>query len=76
MHEPIIKHAILALGSLHERFVNGDKSVVNPIWRKGEGGFALSQYNKAIQKLIQPQEPQAVDVCLIACMLFSAFEVS
>ncbi|KAL6722228.1 hypothetical protein ACLMJK_001335 [Lecanora helva] len=67
---------MLALGSLHERFVDGDKSVVNPIWGKGEGGFALVHYNKAIQQLIQPvqENQQAIDVCLIACMLFSAFE--
>jgi len=74
----VIKHAVLALGSLHERFSNDDRSILNPIWNKGEGGFALVQYNKAIQHLVKPVDngQQAVDVCLIACMLFSSFEVS
>lgn len=77
-HEPVIKHAVLALGSLNERFANGDKSILNPIWNSGEGGFALTQYNQAIQHLVKPASrgQQAVDVCLIACMLFSSFEVS
>lgn len=77
-HEPVIKHAILALGSLHERFSNGDQSIFNPIWTKGEGGFALVQYNQAIKHLVKPVDEgqQAIDVYLIACMLFSSFEVS
>lgn len=77
-HEPVIKHAVLALSSIHERFTSGDKSILNPIWEKGEGGLALTQYNQAIQHLVKPQKkgPQAVDVCLIACVLFSSFEVS
>ncbi len=77
-HQPAIRHAVLALGSLHERFEAGDNSVTTPIWDKGEGGFALQQYNQAIQHLIKPasKDQQAVDVCLIACMLFACFEVS
>lgn len=75
-HQPAIRHAVLALGSLHERFEAGDRSVMNPIWDKGEGGFALKQYNRAIQQLIKPtsEDQQAVDVCLIACLLFACFE--
>ena len=77
-HEPAIRHAVLALGSLHERFEAGDRSVLNPVWDKMEGGFALKQYNQAIQQLIKPTNKgqRAVDVCLIACMLFACFEVS
>lgn len=77
-HQPAIRHAVLALGSLHERFEAGDRSVMSPIWHRGEGGFALKQYNQAIQQLIKPKSvgQQAVDVCLIACMLFACFEVS
>ena len=77
-HQPAIRHAVLALGSLHERFEAGDKSVLTPIWDQGEGGFALQHYNRAIQHLIKPasKSQQAVDVCLIACMLFACFEVS
>ena len=77
-HEPAIRHAVLALGSLHERFEAGDRSVLNPVWDKTEGGFALKQYNQAIQHLIKPtgEGQRAIDVCLIACMLFACFEVS
>ena len=77
-HHPAIRHAVLALGSLHERFEAGDRSVMSPIWDKGEGGFALKQYNQAIQHLIKPvsERQQAVDVCLVACLLFACFEVS
>lgn len=77
-HQPALRHAVLALGSLHERFEAGDMSVMNPIWDRGEGGFALKQYNQAIQQLIKPASEghQAVDVCLIACLLFACFEVS
>lgn len=76
-HQPAIRHAVLALGSLHERFEAGDRSVLNPIWDKGEGGFALKQYNQAIQHVVKPasEGQQAVDVCLIACLLFACFEV-
>jgi len=77
-HEAAIKHAVLALGALHERFDDGEKSVLQTIWNKGEGGFALTQYNKAIQQLVKPAASgqRTVDVCLIACVLFSCFEVS
>lgn len=77
-HQPAIRHAVLALGSLHERFEAGDRSVLSPIWGKGEGGFALKQYNQAIQQLVKPasQGQQSVDVCLVACLLFACFEVS
>ena len=77
-HQPALWHAVLALASLHERFEAGDRSVMNPIWDKGEGGFALKQYNQAIQQLIKPtsEGQQAVDVCLIACLLFACFEVN
>lgn len=77
-HEPVIKHAILALSSLHERFSNGDETILYTRWNKSEGGFALVQYNQAIKHLVKHlnEGRQAIDVCLIACMLFSSFEVS
>ena len=34
-HQSAIRHAVLALGALHERFEAGDTSVKNPIWDKG-----------------------------------------
>ncbi|KAL8767924.1 MAG: hypothetical protein Q9209_005712 [Squamulea sp. 1 TL-2023] len=55
-HEPALKHAAIALASLHERFEKGDRSVLKPNNDIAEGGFALQQYNKAIRSLIKPGE--------------------
>ena len=76
-YEPAIKHAVLALGSLHERFENEDQSLQKQTWSRDEGGFALEHYNLAIQSLMNPANSGRlnIDVCLIACMLFCSFEV-
>ena len=76
-YEPAIRHAVLALGSLHERFVNEDQSLQKQTWSRDEGGFALEHYNLAIQSLMNPVNSGRlnIDVCLIACMLFCSFEV-
>ena len=76
-YEPAIRHAVLALGSLHERFENEDQSLQKQTWSRGEGGFALEHYNLAIQSLMNPANCGRlnIDVCLIACMLFCSFEV-
>lgn len=77
-HEPAIRHAVIALGSLHERFETEDKSVVGSNLDAVQGGFALEQYNHAIRQLIRPTSATkrpAIDVCLIACVLFACFEV-
>ena len=74
--EPIFRHAILALGSLHERLERYDTDIQNSVWHKTEGGFALHHYNCAIGHLIKPKipRPQYADVCLISCILFACFE--
>ncbi|KAL8822855.1 MAG: hypothetical protein Q9191_006418 [Dirinaria sp. TL-2023a] len=73
-HHPAIKHAVLALGSLHERFEQGDTSVYASNLDIAQGGFALQQYNKAIQQLIKATSRQQLDICLISCVLFACFE--
>ena len=74
-HEPAIRHAVLALGCLHEIFERSDRHILkqNVVCK-----FALEQYNLAITHLVKPamKGQQAIDVCLIACMLFCCFEVS
>lgn len=73
-HEPCLKHAVIALASLHERFEKGDRSILKSNKDILEGGFALQQYNKAIQHLIkQPRKP-SFDTSLVACVLFACFE--
>ncbi|KAL8998895.1 MAG: hypothetical protein Q9169_002114 [Polycauliona sp. 2 TL-2023] len=56
-YEPALKHATIALASLHERFEKGDRSVLKSNKDIAEGGFALQQYNKAIRCLIDPDVP-------------------
>ena len=78
IEEPSIRHAVIALGSLHERFEAGDPSVLKSNLDRLEGGFALQQYIKAIGKLIGPlshENHQSLDIALTACVLFICFEV-
>lgn len=72
--EPAIRHAAIALGSLHEKFELGDGSNEHD----GEACFALQQYLKAISLLIQPvkeSRAHSADVALISCVMFVGFEV-
>jgi len=69
-HEPAIRYAVIAIGSLHEQKTSPDNNE--------QATFALEHYNLAIQSLLAPlerNEEQAVDVCLINCILFICFEV-
>jgi hypothetical protein len=78
-HEPAIKHAAIALGSLHQKFALGESSVLRSNQDPDSDEFALEQYVKAIGSLVQPIQKrgkQAADVALIACVLFVCFEVS
>lgn len=77
--QPAIKHAVVALASLHERFEKNDSSILSSNYDLAQGGFALQQYNRAIAELTKPftaGQQQALDVCLVACILFACFEVS
>lgn len=67
-YEPAIRHAITAIGSLHEQHIVGRDSNVS---------FALQQYNLAIRSLLAPPPGQqrGLDVSLISCILFTCFEV-
>ena len=77
-HEPGIRHAVIALGSLHERFIkhNGLTSRSDRLLYLDE--FALQQYSLAIRCLFDQfsrLDKPAVDVCLVSCVLFACFEV-
>ena len=79
IHEPAIRHAVVALGSLHERFEAGDPSILRSNSGKLEGGFALQQYTRAISRLLDPlfkNLTQSLDVALTASVLFTCFEVT
>lgn len=76
--EPALRHAIIALGSLHERFEAGDRTVFASNLDMVHGGLALQQYTKAINHVIKrsaSKDSRSLDVCLIACILFACFEV-
>ncbi|KAI9808183.1 MAG: hypothetical protein M1825_004640 [Sarcosagium campestre] len=77
-HEPVIRYAVIALGSLHERFEREDMSIYSSNYDNVDGGFALDNYVKAIGHLINPlpngKAQRTADVALIACVLFTSFE--
>ncbi|PQE05373.1 C6 zinc finger domain protein [Rutstroemia sp. NJR-2017a BVV2] len=74
-YERPIRHALVALGALHEsrtmvsRGVKLDSSLLE---------FPLQEYGRAIRSLVEPflkKERQSMDVCLLSCVLFAAFEM-
>jgi hypothetical protein len=79
LQERSIRHATLALGSLHATSVQ-DNGLVEQSHTDGRtDDFALRNYSQAINILVEPpsQEGQrAIDVCLICCILFACLEVS
>lgn len=79
LQEPTIRHAVFALGSLHERYESGDLTVFASNLDTAQGGLALQHYIRAIKHLITPsayKESQSLDVFLVASVLFACFEVS
>ena len=77
-YQPAIRHAVVALASLHERFEDNDRSILSSNYDVAQGGFALQQYNRAISCLIKPVTTgaqQTVDTSLVASIIFACFEV-
>jgi hypothetical protein len=73
--EPTIRHAVIALGSLHETTQNKDSAVLKS--GKAHNKFALQQCNKAITSLNQQlslKGQQSIEVLLMSCVLFVCFE--
>jgi hypothetical protein len=71
-HESAVQHAIVAIGSLHE-LLEHHSAMTN-----ASRTFALEQYSLAINALLVPlckDGKRGLDVCLIACILFTSFEV-
>lgn len=72
-HESAVRHAIVALGAVHEAIEHRASSPT------AIQTFAMEQYNLAIRELLVPltqRGERAVDVCLISCIIFANFEVS
>ncbi|RFU26147.1 hypothetical protein B7463_g10185, partial [Scytalidium lignicola] len=71
-HQPVVWHAVVALGSLHRHFEQRHQNLSEA------DEFALQQYVKAIGLVLKPireQGHQAADVVLISCVLFVCFEI-
>jgi hypothetical protein len=69
-----VKHAVIALGSLHENlYLNDDE--FRDDWDRDSRVFAMEQYLKSISCLTQAGKPQTIDVTLMTCALFICFEV-
>jgi len=70
-HESAIKHALVALGTTHEDFVNmGEPSLER-------SQFAMRHYQKAINQIVKinaPESPHTIDVALASCLLFTCIE--
>ncbi|KAE9371087.1 hypothetical protein N431DRAFT_483689 [Stipitochalara longipes BDJ] len=72
-HQPAIRHAAIALGSMHEEL---ESNLSAEDARLGKD-FTMQQYLKAIRCLIQPMQGQAsqnADLALMTCVLFVCFE--
>ncbi|KAJ4305148.1 hypothetical protein N0V90_000679 [Kalmusia sp. IMI 367209] len=72
--EPAIKHGILALSTMHERFES-----TTPIFTSKSNDFAFVQYMQAVKhsnELLRAHSQGRVDVekVLIACIIFTCYE--
>ncbi|KAL1610256.1 hypothetical protein SLS60_001921 [Paraconiothyrium brasiliense] len=72
--EPAIKHGILALSTMHERFES-----TSPIFTSKSNDFAFVQYMQAVKhsnELLRAHSQGRVDVekVLIACIIFTCYE--
>jgi hypothetical protein len=79
LHEPSIRHAILALGSLHAKSEQDNGLIMQSHTNGWTYDFALKNYSQAINILVKPLSrvgQQAIDVCLICSILFACLEVS
>jgi hypothetical protein len=74
-HSPAVKHAIAAIGTLHEKLLIGVDDRDATSQRKTR--FALEQCNQSIQHLTKPVEGATtldLRLMLTTCVLFTCFE--
>ncbi|KFY11794.1 hypothetical protein V492_04257 [Pseudogymnoascus sp. VKM F-4246] len=78
LHEPPIRHAILALGSLHAKSEQDSNGLIMRSYTNGwTDNFASNNYSQAIKSLIKPhpqEGQQAIDVYLICSVVFACLE--
>lgn len=75
-HEPSVRHALAAIGSLHEKLLTGAVNPSEP--QDARTRFALEQCNKSINCLIKPETAGKAKpdlrLMLTTCVLFCCFE--
>lgn len=77
-HDETIRHAVVALSALHEQFENCEGLLLRCNKGAIENRFAVEHYVKAISSLLEPSAVptgKRVHIFLVACLLFSFFEV-
>ena len=70
-HEPAIRHALIALGDLHEHY----ELLTHP--DAPRPAFAMQQYMKSLHRVASldiSRSDTTIDVALVSCVLFAAFE--
>ncbi|KUJ20885.1 uncharacterized protein LY89DRAFT_778534 [Mollisia scopiformis] len=73
--DPSLRHAVVAIGSIHEEFAHNRLSYDVESESKGQA-FAISQYTKAISHLRRSllNGKQAPITALMSCILFACFD--
>ncbi|KFY02918.1 hypothetical protein V490_00366 [Pseudogymnoascus sp. VKM F-3557] len=77
LHEPAIRHAIMALGSLHVKSKQDNNLVGQGQTNGWTDDFASKNYSQAINTLLESSSregQQAIDVYLICSILFACLE--
>lgn len=75
--EPAILHAVIALGSLHGIYREGEAVLLGDAKMSAKRQFALQQSNKAIGHLTKPSTssgPRSEEAILMSCLLFVCLE--
>ncbi|KAL4907650.1 hypothetical protein BDW74DRAFT_111502 [Aspergillus multicolor] len=84
-HEPSVRHAMTAIGAIHERLELSAGEETGDAVARREGSsapterFVLEEYNKSIQALVKSLSAQTrggdIDLTLTACCLFICLEM-
>lgn len=74
--EPAVRHAVLAVSSLHEGLAAGISASTDGVLTRTTQSFALQQYNKAIARLLEQMHNPGTRplASLLTCVLFVCIE--
>ncbi|KAF2201165.1 hypothetical protein GQ43DRAFT_46309 [Delitschia confertaspora ATCC 74209] len=72
---PAIRHAVIGIGAMHRKYIEGSRTVVPDDASDRQLHFALEQYNKAIREILQSSQPTSISdkvTMMVACILFNS----